>query len=222
MPEDDPEFQGLLENDDEALYPDIGAELLGVALEIEECDFTPVTDKPEENFRNLDGAVLHNAGIDAEQRICAALAANNKPRAQAIIEADNNKTLYELMFVLPNAGLPIANDPDANLGNQNNDTIVPTIVADNTDAQNPPSPMPVLTQSNGFALLLPPITGPAPQPLLKPATTLFFPTRGYPLPMILMPIWATKTMIRLFLPSLLTIPMRKTHRHVTQHKLAGV
>ena len=142
MPEDDPEFQGLLENDDKALYPDISAELPGLALEIEERDFTPVTDKPEENFRDLAGAALHNVGIDANQRICAALDANNEHRAPAIIEANNDETVYEVTFVLPDAGLPIANDPDANLGNQNNDTIVPTIVADNTDAQNPPSGYP--------------------------------------------------------------------------------
>jgi hypothetical protein len=32
VPEDDPEFQGLLENEDEAPYPDISAKLPEVAL----------------------------------------------------------------------------------------------------------------------------------------------------------------------------------------------
>ena len=66
VPEDDPEFQGLLENDDKALYPDISAELPGVVLEIEERDFTPVMDQPEEDFRDLAGAALHNAGINVD------------------------------------------------------------------------------------------------------------------------------------------------------------
>jgi hypothetical protein len=43
---------------------------------------------------------------------------------------------------LLDAGLPIANALNANLGNQNNNTIVPTIVADDTDAPNPPSRYP--------------------------------------------------------------------------------
>ena len=73
VPEDDPEFQGLLENEDEAPYPDISAKLPEVALAIEEHDFTPVTDEPEDNFRDLAGAALHNAGIDADQWIRAAL-----------------------------------------------------------------------------------------------------------------------------------------------------
>ena len=68
----------MIQNEDKAPYPDISAELPGVALEIEERNFTPVTDKPEDNFRDLAGAALHNAGIDADQRICAALNANTE------------------------------------------------------------------------------------------------------------------------------------------------
>ncbi len=73
IPEDDPEFQGLLENEDEAPFPDISAELPGVELESEECNFTPITDEPEEDFRDLAEAALHNAGIDTNQWIRAAL-----------------------------------------------------------------------------------------------------------------------------------------------------
>jgi hypothetical protein len=51
VPEDDPEFQGLLENNSSAPYPDISAEFPGVELETEEDrDFAPVTDEPEEDF----------------------------------------------------------------------------------------------------------------------------------------------------------------------------
>jgi hypothetical protein len=69
VPEDDPEFQGLLENEDEAPFPDVSAELPGVELESEEQDCTPITDKPEEDFRDLARAALHNTGIDPDQRI---------------------------------------------------------------------------------------------------------------------------------------------------------
>jgi hypothetical protein len=46
VPEDDPEFQGLLEGDEEAAYPDISAEPPGVELESEEADYAAVTDEP--------------------------------------------------------------------------------------------------------------------------------------------------------------------------------
>ena len=85
MPEDDPEFQGLLENDDKAPYPDVSAKLPGVALEIEERNFTLVTDEPGEDFLNLAGAALHNAGINADQRINDAPNFNDKHRTPAII-----------------------------------------------------------------------------------------------------------------------------------------
>ncbi len=69
VPEDDLEFQGLLENEDEAPFPDVSAELPGVVLESEERDFTPITDEPEEDFCDLARAALHNTGIDPDQRI---------------------------------------------------------------------------------------------------------------------------------------------------------
>ncbi len=61
--EDDPEFQGLLDDKEEAMYPEISAELPGVELEEEERDFTPVTDEPEADFWELASAALHNARI---------------------------------------------------------------------------------------------------------------------------------------------------------------
>ncbi len=66
VPEDDSDFQGLLdENDITAMYLDVSAELPGVELESEGQDFQTVTDKPEPDFRDLAGAALHNAGINA-------------------------------------------------------------------------------------------------------------------------------------------------------------
>ena len=42
-------------------------------MESEERDFAPITDEPEEDFRDLAEAALHNAGIDTNQWIRAAL-----------------------------------------------------------------------------------------------------------------------------------------------------
>ena len=51
IPEDDPDFQGLLdETDDTAVYPDVSAELPGVELESEERDFQTILDEPEPDF----------------------------------------------------------------------------------------------------------------------------------------------------------------------------
>ena len=66
VPEDDPEFQGLLDkNQHTAVYPDINAEFPGVQLETDEQDFQVVTPEREPEFRKLAGTALHNAGIDA-------------------------------------------------------------------------------------------------------------------------------------------------------------
>ena len=135
VPEDDPEFQGLLENEDDAPFPDISAELPGVELESEECNFTPIMDEPEKDFRNLAKATLHNAGIDTNQWIQVALDAGTGQQAPAVIEPENVEYVYEVTFDLPDAGLPMANDPNLILGNQNDDTIIPAFVADNTDGQ---------------------------------------------------------------------------------------
>ena len=70
VPEDDPEFQGLLEEtEDTAVYPDISAELPGVLLEEQEQDFQTLTDEPEPDFRDLAGDALYNAGIDADEAL---------------------------------------------------------------------------------------------------------------------------------------------------------
>ncbi len=71
VPEDDTDFQGLLENEEEAVYPDVSAKLQGVELEAEERDFTLVSDEPEVDFRELAAAALHNARIDTEEQLRA-------------------------------------------------------------------------------------------------------------------------------------------------------
>jgi hypothetical protein len=68
VPEDDSNFQGLLEDEVEAApYHDISAELPGVELDEEEREFQTILDKPELDFRNMAAAALHNAGIDGDE-----------------------------------------------------------------------------------------------------------------------------------------------------------
>ncbi len=103
-------------------------------LEEEERDFTPVTDEPEADFRELAGAALHNAGINADDRIRAALGATAEHRAPAVIEGNEDELVYEITFELPDAGLvPIANDFDVLLGDDRDDTVVAPIVVDDVD-----------------------------------------------------------------------------------------
>jgi hypothetical protein len=67
VPEDNPEFQGLLEEEEAAAYPDISAELPGVKLESEEEDFKVVMDEPTPDFAHLAAVALENAGIDPDE-----------------------------------------------------------------------------------------------------------------------------------------------------------
>jgi hypothetical protein len=70
VPEDDPEFQGLLDKiGDTAVYPDISAELPGVPLKEQEHNFQKITEEPKPNFWDLAEATLHNAGIDADNAL---------------------------------------------------------------------------------------------------------------------------------------------------------
>jgi hypothetical protein len=136
VPEDDPDFQGLLEESEEtAVYPDISAELPGVTLEIEEGDYQAMTDDSKPDFRVLADVALQNAGIDADNVLRQAraaegdVAADNIARGPAIVEAEADKIVYELTFDLPDAGLP---PPDAALhvplGDDRNDALVPAMV----------------------------------------------------------------------------------------------
>jgi hypothetical protein len=72
VPEDDTDFQGLLKDEEEAVYPDVTTELQGVELKAEERDFTPVSDELEADFKELTAAVLHKAGINTEEQLQAA------------------------------------------------------------------------------------------------------------------------------------------------------
>ena len=117
VPEDDPEFQGLLEDEEEAAYPDISAEPPGVELESEEADFSAVTDDPEPDFEQLAAAALDNAGINPQDRLHAAQAAHTAAEAAqaaaaaafehwrpALVEANQDKIMYEIVFDLPVTG----------------------------------------------------------------------------------------------------------------------
>jgi hypothetical protein len=66
VPEDDPEFQGLLKDKEEAAYPDISAELPGVELESKEVNYAAVTDEPVPNFEQLAATALNNSGINPQ------------------------------------------------------------------------------------------------------------------------------------------------------------
>ncbi len=113
VPEDDPEFQGLLEDKVEmAAYPAISAKMPGVELEEEEHNFQVVMDNPEPDFAALTAAALDNAGIDphdrlhATQQLLQQQAANPAPPTGAAMnEANEDKIVYEITFDLPNAGL---------------------------------------------------------------------------------------------------------------------
>ncbi len=109
MPEDDPEFQGLLE-EEEAPYPDVIAELLGVKLESEETDEAPaITEEPAPSFKDLAAHALHNAGINHKDMLRAA---HNRAEYEhvhnpgpAIIDANNDEIVYEITYDLPDTGV---------------------------------------------------------------------------------------------------------------------
>ena len=103
MPEDNPEFEGLLE--EPAPYPDISAELPGVLLEDEDADIQVVTDDPEPDFAELAAAALDNAGINANNCLQAAQRGQEPVPGPALIEGNDDKIMYEITFDLPIAGL---------------------------------------------------------------------------------------------------------------------
>ena len=142
VPEDDPEFQGLLEDVEEAAYPDIKAEPPGVELESDKVDFSAVTDDPEPDFEQLAAAALDNAGINPQDRLHAAQAAHTaaeaaraaaaaafEQRGPALVEANQNEIVYKITFDLPDAGLiggnavPPPPAPGATIIDMANDTV---------------------------------------------------------------------------------------------------
>jgi hypothetical protein len=135
----------LLENEEEAVYPDVSAKLPGVEFKAEKRDFAPMSDEPEADFRELAAAALHNAGINTEKQLGAAQeAARNAPvdvHQPAVIEANEDKIVYEITFDLPNTGLPGEGQSQLQvpLGNDRDDTTIALIVPVDTDAPAAPS-----------------------------------------------------------------------------------
>ncbi len=113
-------------------------------LEAEERDFTPVSDEPEADFRELAAAALHNAGINTEEQLWAVQeAASNAPvnvYQPAVVEADDDNIVYKITFDLPNAGLPGEGQSQLQvpLGNNRDDTTIAPIVPVDTDAPEAP------------------------------------------------------------------------------------
>jgi hypothetical protein len=124
VPEDDADFQGLLKNEEEAVYPDISAELPGVELETEEEDYAPVSDEPETDFRELAEVALHNVGINADDWVWTGRA------AAARVAADGNRPA--VVEANENTGLP-APAPTLPLGDNHDNTIIAPVIPDNTD-----------------------------------------------------------------------------------------
>jgi hypothetical protein len=132
--EDDPEFQGLLdETEDTAVFPDVSAELPGVELEENEQDFRTVTEDQDPDFPELAGAALHNAGIDAADAIRRAREHDlPNPGGPTLVEADKDEIVYELTFDLRDAGLaPAFGAPGEPLGDERDDTLVAAVPTDN-------------------------------------------------------------------------------------------
>jgi hypothetical protein len=111
---DNPAFQSLLE-EEEAVYPNITAELPGVPLEEEVVDHRAVTDEDEPDFRVLTARVLDNANIDPAAHLQASRMAEAQPVAPgpALIDANQDEIIYKLTFDLPDAGLAPFIAPDS-------------------------------------------------------------------------------------------------------------
>jgi len=131
----------LDENEDTAVYPDIGAELSGVELEEDEQDFQTVTVEPDPDFHELAGAALHNAGIDAAGAIRRArendlsqaqgpplMQAQGPPLMPPLVEANDDELVFEITFDIPEAGLlPPDGDPGESLGDESDDTLIEAV-----------------------------------------------------------------------------------------------
>jgi hypothetical protein len=85
VPQDDPDFQGLLDNkEEEAVYPDISAELPGVELEEDKGAYQTITNEPKDKFRDMAAVMLDNAGINPEARLCRLLRMQGNAPAQEV------------------------------------------------------------------------------------------------------------------------------------------
>ncbi len=84
-----------------------------------EDDYPAITEEPEADFQDLAATALDNGGINTVARLratrdfadAAAIGiAPQNPRA-ALVEADEDKIVYEITFDLPDAGLAPAIEP---------------------------------------------------------------------------------------------------------------
>ena len=69
VPKDDPEFQGLLKEEEPAACPNVSVDLPGVELEYKDKDFQVMTNEPVPDFTELAATALDNAGIDPDKRL---------------------------------------------------------------------------------------------------------------------------------------------------------
>jgi hypothetical protein len=104
VPEDDSEFQGLLNEKEEAPYPDISAKMPRPELKSKEVHKV-VTPDPTPEFEELAAHALGNAGIDPQEQLRTAQLQEDIPRGPAVVDANNNKIIHKITFDLPNAGL---------------------------------------------------------------------------------------------------------------------
>ena len=73
MPDDDGEFQGLLE--EEAPFPDVSSKLPGVVLEVELVGTaTDLYEETEPSFEAQAAEELDNTDIQVDEQLCAARA----------------------------------------------------------------------------------------------------------------------------------------------------
>ena len=88
------------------------------------------------DFREPVEAALHNEGINTNDRIQTACKAAARVAADgtipAVVEANEDKIVYKIMFDLPDAGLP-APAYNLPLRDNRNNTIIPPIIPNNRD-----------------------------------------------------------------------------------------
>jgi len=136
VPEDDPDFQGVLdENEGTAVYPDVSAELPGVELEAEECEYQTIMDEPEPDFRDLAGTALHNAGIDTNAMIRNAQGDAVPQATGPALIADEDEVMFKLTFDLPDAGLGVVAGADdtSDIESNRQDNISTVVMAADDD-----------------------------------------------------------------------------------------
>ncbi len=78
-------------------------------LKDEEADLQVVTDKPKPDFEELAAAALDNAGINANDCLQATQQATLPHPGPALIEANDEKIVYEITLDMLNAGLAANN-----------------------------------------------------------------------------------------------------------------